>query len=203
MKEKQEQYQSFSQSDLGVSTSFNKLKKLGIPDNLEGKTVLDIGCNEGFFCFECERRKAKKVIGIDKKSVFFERALARKREFKSNVDFKQMDWDKINSLNEKFDLVLFLAAFHYVKGNQAQLLKDICENMNFGGRLILELGLSESNKDTFFIEKKEPKPDAGFCEYPNKFTIEKLLLTSGFTKVVHYGPGGIGKPKRFVIHALK
>src|SRR3981081_3175819 len=36
-----------------------------IPDNLQGKTVLDIGCNAGFYAMEMKRRGADRVLGLD------------------------------------------------------------------------------------------------------------------------------------------
>src|SRR6185295_8531053 len=42
-----------------------KLPYYGLPDDLSGMRVLDIGCAEGFFSFEAERRGAREVVGID------------------------------------------------------------------------------------------------------------------------------------------
>ena len=36
-----------------------------IPADLTGKTVLDIGCNAGFYSLEMKRRGAARVVGID------------------------------------------------------------------------------------------------------------------------------------------
>ena len=36
-----------------------------IPNNLAGKSVLDIGCNAGFYAIEMKRRGAARVLGID------------------------------------------------------------------------------------------------------------------------------------------
>src|SRR3954465_377649 len=36
-----------------------------IPRDLTGKTVLDVGCNAGFYCLEMKRRGAARVVGID------------------------------------------------------------------------------------------------------------------------------------------
>src|SRR5258705_14007678 len=36
-----------------------------IPADLTGRTVLDIGCNGGFYALEMKRRGAERVIGID------------------------------------------------------------------------------------------------------------------------------------------
>ncbi len=40
-------YQSFD-DEKGASASEKKLKAIRLPDDLTGKSVLDIGCNEGF-----------------------------------------------------------------------------------------------------------------------------------------------------------
>src|SRR5512138_1698366 len=36
-----------------------------IPEDLTGATVLDIGCNGGFYSMEMKRRGAERVLGID------------------------------------------------------------------------------------------------------------------------------------------
>ncbi len=42
-----------------------KLPHFGLPDDMTGMRVLDIGCAEGFFSFEAERRNAGEVVAID------------------------------------------------------------------------------------------------------------------------------------------
>jgi len=42
-----------------------KLPHFGLPDDMTGMRVLDIGCAEGFFSFESERRGASEVVAID------------------------------------------------------------------------------------------------------------------------------------------
>jgi len=39
-----------------------RLKFLQLPEDLAGKSVLDIGAWDGFFSFECERRGASRVV---------------------------------------------------------------------------------------------------------------------------------------------
>lgn len=48
----------------GINDSQRILELLEIPDNLRGKTVLDLGTRDGFFAFECERRGAQ-VTAVD------------------------------------------------------------------------------------------------------------------------------------------
>jgi tRNA (mo5U34)-methyltransferase len=43
----------------------HELDGLGLPDDLSGKTVLDVGAWDGFYSFECERRGARRVVALD------------------------------------------------------------------------------------------------------------------------------------------
>ena len=198
----QKSYQSFSKSD--NSKSSQKLERLGLSHDLIGKTVLDLGCNEGFFSFECERRGAK-VLGIEREKSWYDVALKRKNQLSSFVNFLNDDWSVLSSLNYRFDVVLFLAAFHYTKNDQLQVLTNICTKMKNGGLLILEVGLLDENEGEFLI--KDIKRLAGdTCQYPNKFTIEKLLKDAGFDDISFFGDGvnivGDEIP-RSIIHAIK
>jgi tRNA (mo5U34)-methyltransferase len=49
----------------GIDRSAEKLEKLGLPQDLSGKTVLDIGAYDGFFSFAAERRGAARVVAAD------------------------------------------------------------------------------------------------------------------------------------------
>ena len=45
-----------------------------LPADLTGKTVLDIGCNAGFYSVEMARRGAARVVGIDSDDRYLEQA---------------------------------------------------------------------------------------------------------------------------------
>src|SRR4051812_13991879 len=45
-----------------------------IPADLKGKSVLDIGCNAGFYSIEMKRRGADRVLGIDSDETYLEQA---------------------------------------------------------------------------------------------------------------------------------
>lgn len=91
----------------------NKWKKFAdaVPEDLTGKSVLDIGCNAGFYSFEMKRRGATRVLGID----FDDRYLAQARfaaEVKGvDIEFRKMSVYDVGSLGEKFDLVIFMGVF--------------------------------------------------------------------------------------------
>ena len=49
----------------GVDNSPSKLQYMHLPEDLTGKSVLDIGAYDGFFSFEAERRGARRVVATD------------------------------------------------------------------------------------------------------------------------------------------
>jgi SAM-dependent methyltransferase len=129
-------YQSFN-GEPSDSESAIKLEKIKLPKNLEGMAVLDIGCNEGFFCLESIRRKAKRVLGADNNPALIEKARARVPD----AEFVDCSW--WNLPREKFDLILFLSAIHY-EPEQKRLLRHLEDYLSQDGVLILECGVFPS-----------------------------------------------------------
>ncbi len=50
----------------GVDDSRGRLKRLRLPLDLSGRSVLDVGAWDGFFSFEAERRGARRVVACDR-----------------------------------------------------------------------------------------------------------------------------------------
>ncbi len=86
-----------------------------VPQDLTGKTVLDIGCNGGFYSLEMKRRGADRVLGID----FDDRYLAQARfaaEVKGlDIEFRQLSVYDLAALGETFDVVLFMGVLYHLR----------------------------------------------------------------------------------------
>jgi tRNA (mo5U34)-methyltransferase len=87
-----------------------------LPKDLEGKTVLDIGCNAGFYSFEFSKRGAK-VLGIDSDLHYLAQAnwLADKYYSKNRPEFRKMQIHDLSRLDRKFDIVLFMGVFYHLR----------------------------------------------------------------------------------------
>jgi tRNA (mo5U34)-methyltransferase len=86
-----------------------------IPADLTGWSVLDIGCNGGFYSMEMKRRGAARVLGID----FDEDYLAQAR-FAADVEgldieFRQLSVYDVGALGERFDLVFFIGVLYHLR----------------------------------------------------------------------------------------
>jgi tRNA (mo5U34)-methyltransferase len=102
---------------LGDFPSF-KWEKLGpqLPQDLTGWTVLDIGCNAGFYTFELAKRGAA-VTGIDVDDHYLNQArwLAEELGLQDQVRFEKMQVYDLASRPEKYDLVLFMGVFYHLR----------------------------------------------------------------------------------------
>lgn len=86
-----------------------------IPQDLTGRTVLDIGCNGGFYSIEMKRRGADRVLGID----FDERYLAQARFAAEvtgeDIEFRKLSVYDVATLGERFDVVLFMGVLYHLR----------------------------------------------------------------------------------------
>jgi len=100
-----------------------KLERIGLPESLAGRTVLDVGAWDGFFAFEAERRGAERVLATDwycwsgpgwgsKRGFDY----ARER-LGSQVEDHEIDVLDLSpeALGGQFDVVLFLGVLYHMR----------------------------------------------------------------------------------------
>jgi tRNA (mo5U34)-methyltransferase len=123
-----------------------RLRLLQIPQDLTGKSVLDIGAWDGYFSFEFERRGAKRVLAIDSFTWDEQRAAPRGLEcfllarefFNSKVDHKRLDVHDLSpDAIGTFDLV-FCAGVLYHMRHPLLGLEKIRSVVAEKGQLVLE-----------------------------------------------------------------
>ncbi len=136
------QYQSFPDAG-GDSRTLDKLKALKLPD-LAGRTFLDVGCNEGFFCGFAKFLGARRAVGLDHSRLFIERA----RQRFPDCEFHHQGWDRLPE--GPFDVILLASALHYAE-DQPELLRRLAEHLSDDGVLVLEMGIV-SSKENAWVE---------------------------------------------------
>lgn len=101
--------------------------------NLEGKTILDAGCNEGMIGKWCLENGAKSVDGIDRNWRYLE--IARQNGLNTHL----MDLEDVSKLGKKYDIVLCLATMHYI-WNKEKFIKEVSEMTD---RFVVEIPVLE------------------------------------------------------------
>src|ERR671925_1871559 len=86
-----------------------------LPRDLRGMTVLDIGCNAGFYAIEMKRRGADRVVGIDSDATYLAQARFAAEVIGVDIELRQLSVYDVATLGEKFDLVLFMGVFYHLR----------------------------------------------------------------------------------------
>lgn len=98
--------------------------EMGLPSDLRGKRLLDIGCWDGFFSFEAERQGAE-VTAIDcwRPPNFFQ----AHETLNSKVEFREMSVYEVSRRKlGTFDYVLFLGVLYHLR-HPLLGLERVCE----------------------------------------------------------------------------
>jgi len=105
--------------------------------SLNNKSILDVGCNEGFFSLMAEKLGAQYVKGIDADSLRIDKANFCKEELEvKNIEFEVANiYDKIFMDNlDKYDLVLCFGFLHRIP----DLFKFLSIFSKFGDTILFE-----------------------------------------------------------------
>jgi tRNA (mo5U34)-methyltransferase len=186
----------------GRDESPRKLGWLRLPEDLSGRSVLDVGAWDGFFSFECERRGAARVVALDGPAweepawgpggfgtkAGFE--LAR-RALGSRVEDVTLALEDISpAALGRFDVVLFLGVLYHLKHPWAALerVASVCD-----GLLVLETHadlLDLGRPAMALYPGDEVAGDASNWWGPNLAALRAMLREEGFARVevVHREP---------------
>jgi tRNA (mo5U34)-methyltransferase len=110
------------------------------PD-VNGKTVLDIGCFDGYWSARAIRNKAKSVIAVDR------HILPTCKLVLEAYGFKYENWGDINKTlwgKGKFDVVLFYGVVYHLF-NPVQGIMNAIKCVAPGGTLIIESACNQIN----------------------------------------------------------
>ncbi|MBW8784839.1 MAG: TIGR04290 family methyltransferase [Novosphingobium sp.] len=138
-----------------------------LPNDLGGCSVLDIGCNAGFYAIEMKRRGAGRVLGIDSD----ERYLAQARFVADTLGFDDIEYRKLSvydvaSLGERFDLVIFMGVLYHLR--HPLLALDLIR-AHVAGELMLFQTMQQGSNDVLLVPEDHPFHVPGTMNPPGYF----------------------------------
>ena len=171
-----------------------------IPENLKDRTVLDIGCNGGFYSIEMKRRGAARVVGVDSDDDYLRQAGLAAEICGVEIELRKLSVYDVGVLAEKFDVVLFMGVLYHLRHPllaldliRRHVAKDlfVFQSMQRGSNEVasLEDDYEFWNEAIFekpgfprlcFIEKKYSGDPTNWW-VPNRACSEAMLRSAGFT----------------------
>jgi tRNA (mo5U34)-methyltransferase len=170
-----------------------------IPADLTGKSVLDIGCNAGFYSQQMKLRNAARVLGIDTDEHYLAQARFAAEVNGLDIEFTRMSIWEIASLRETFDLVLFMGVFYHLRHPllaldliHAHVSRDLLvfQSLERGSRAVVDVdpdyGFNEpapfdlpGYPKMHFVEHSYSHDPTNWW-IPNRACVEAMLRSSGF-----------------------
>mgnify|MGYP001141998223 CR=1 FL=1 len=177
----------------GVDNTPPRLSRIGLPENLSGLSVLDVGAWDGFFSFEAERRGAARVVATDHHSwhdpgwgtgqgkAGFElaRTALGSRVEDVDVDVMDLSGDDLGT----FDVVLFLGVLYHLP-NPLLALERVASVT--GDLLIVETVVDMvgfARPAAAFYPGRELHRDPTNWWGPNPAAVQGMLRSVGFQRV--------------------
>jgi tRNA (mo5U34)-methyltransferase len=156
--------------------------------DFRGKKVLDIGCWDGLWSFEAERRGARIVYATDditqRPSGQHPTFSTAHKALQSQVHYDphRSVYDLHNWAERDFDIVLFLGVYYHLK-NPLLALTQIREVMRPGGTLIIEGEVLHRRRDCVaqFCPDDSHKGDATNWWVPSVPCLQAWLRASQFS----------------------
>jgi tRNA (mo5U34)-methyltransferase len=175
-----------------------------LPADLRGRTVLDVGCNAGFFSIKMKQRGAARVVGIDSDPRYLAQAALAAEVTNVDVTFQQLSVYDVARLGERFDIVLFMGVLYHLR--HPLLALDLLHEHVVGDMLVFQSMMRGSTDvtplaaDYPFAERMlfdDPGyPKLHFIEHryagdatnwwvPNRACAEAMLRSAGFEILQH------------------
>ena len=170
-----------------------------LPEDLSDKTVLDVGCNGGFFSIQAKRRGAARVLGVDFDPRYLAQARLAAEISGLDIEFRELSVYDVASLRERFDVVLFMGVLYHLRHPllaldlvRSHVARDLVvfQSMLRGseGRFRAERDYPFSERDVFdhpawpklhFVEHKYANDETNWW-IPNRACAEAMLRSAGF-----------------------
>jgi tRNA (mo5U34)-methyltransferase len=164
-------------------TEADATPRFGIPEDLTGKTVLDIGAWDGLFSFVAEKRGAAGVLAVDVpesegghwggRDGFIYACTA----LQSKIAYRE--WNIERYLSWSFDIVFCFGVLYHVK----DIIRS-CENLAKATKeyALIETAYAQGTECSLEYRPGHVGDDTNYL-YPTIPCLEAMLIRSGFKKV--------------------
>lgn len=174
-----------------------------LPEDISGRSVLDVGCNAGFYAIETKRRGAARVLGVDAQRHHIQQAKFVRRALGLDIEYRRISvYDLDPRVIGYFDLTLALGLIYHCKHPVLALEKLYLVTREL---LILETEIFPAEKEgsrlrsflqgagrerqklhplVYLENERDAKEPVFNWFYPSAGCMEALLRSVGFEEVL-------------------
>jgi tRNA (mo5U34)-methyltransferase len=162
--------------------SYKKFDILKEHFSLNGKSVADVGCNNGYYMFRLLEYNPREIVGFDPSKDFFLQFHFLNKFIKSNITYELSGVEELPKYGKLFDVILCLGVLYH-RAHPIGTLKALRNSTVRGGELFLDtLVLDQKSEFCLFPEKSYQKMSNSFF-IPTVVTLTNWLLRAGFVDI--------------------
>ncbi|MDR2638929.1 MAG: tRNA 5-methoxyuridine(34)/uridine 5-oxyacetic acid(34) synthase CmoB [Helicobacteraceae bacterium] len=160
----------FAIDDLFIDSewrSFIKYNLIAPRLNLEGKSVLDLGCNNGYYLFRMSAQNPAELFGFDPSERFFLQFAFINRFINAPIIYALKGTQDLGDFLERFDTIACLGVLYH-RSDPIATLKAIGGALRKGGELILDTLIIQSAQSAALT------PKTSYAKMPNVWFIPSV-----------------------------
>lgn len=144
--------------------------------SLNGKRILDIGCNNGYYMFQCLSQNPQFVLGLDP----FQRPYYQFHFFQhfikdTRLAFQMWGWEELQLMKPSFDLIFCMGIIYHHR-NPFQVLKNVFNALKPGGEAVVETIVIPGEESSCLV------PEDRYARMRNVWFIPTIRATENFLK---------------------
>jgi tRNA (mo5U34)-methyltransferase len=141
--------------------------------NLENKSVLDLGCNNGYYLFRMTQKKPRELFGFDPSAQFFLQFSFINAFINAPITYLLKGTQDLGDFSERFDTIACLGVLYH-RSDPIAALKAINGALRKGGELILDALIIENDASVALT------PIDRYAKMPNVWFIPSLKALSAW-----------------------
>lgn len=158
--------------------SFIKWEQIAPHVALEGKDILDVGCNNGYYLFEMLPHRPHSLTGFDPSELFYAQFAFIEHFLRTGIVYERLGVDDVKDYGRKFDVIFCLGVLYH-RTDPIKALKSLSQGLKEGGELILDTLIIDDEREVALT------PQGSYAKMPNVYFIPSIPALQAWCHRAH------------------